>query len=61
MTKENFGVAADEEIAREVDELVTECDDLGAVGPEIVKAILTVFVQSKTNHLGRVNEVIIRK
>jgi len=29
MTKEKFGVAVDEEIVREVDELVAECDDLG--------------------------------
>ncbi len=31
MAKEKFGVAVDEEIVREVDELVAECDDLGAV------------------------------
>jgi hypothetical protein len=30
MAKEKFGIAVDEEIAREVDELVAECDDLGA-------------------------------
>ena len=29
MAKEKFGVAVDEEIVREVDELVAECDDLG--------------------------------
>jgi hypothetical protein len=31
MAKEKFGVAVDKEIVREVDELVAECDDLGAV------------------------------
>jgi hypothetical protein len=31
MAKEKFGVAVDEEIVREVGELVDECDDLGAV------------------------------
>jgi hypothetical protein len=31
MTKEKFGVAVDEEIVREVDELVAECDDLGVI------------------------------
>jgi hypothetical protein len=30
MAKEKFGVAVDEEIVREVDELVAECNDLGA-------------------------------
>jgi metal-responsive CopG/Arc/MetJ family transcriptional regulator len=39
-----FGVAVDEEIAREVDELVAECDDLGVSRSEIVKVILTGFV-----------------
>ena len=53
MAKEKFGVAVDEEIVREVDELVDECDDLGA--------ILTAFVQSETNHVERVREIIIRK
>ena len=53
MAKEKFGVAVDGEIVREVDELVDEYDDLGA--------ILTAFVQSETNHVERVREIIIRK
>ncbi|PHQ41847.1 hypothetical protein Z052_12590 [Halorubrum sp. C191] len=61
MTKEKFGVAVDEEIVREVDELVTECDDLGVGRSEIVEAILTAFVQSETNHVEQVREIIIRK
>ncbi|MDL0119758.1 ribbon-helix-helix protein, CopG family [Halobacterium salinarum] len=61
MAKEKFGVAVDEEIVREVDELVAECDDLGASRSEIVEAILTAFVQSETNHVERVREIIIRK
>ena len=61
MTKEKFGVAVDEEIVREVDELVAECDDLGVSRSEIVEAILTAFVQSETNHVERVREIIIRK
>ncbi|WP_181692759.1 ribbon-helix-helix protein, CopG family [Natronomonas sp. LN261] len=61
MTKEKFGVAVDEEIVREVDELVGECDDLGVSRSEIVEAILTAFVQSETNHVERVREIIIRK
>jgi metal-responsive CopG/Arc/MetJ family transcriptional regulator len=32
MAKEKFGVAVDEEIVREVDELVAECDDLSRRG-----------------------------
>ena len=61
MGKEKFGVAVDEEIVQEVDELVAECDELGAAGSEIVEAILTAFVQSESNHAERVREIIIRK
>ena len=61
MAKEKFGVAVDEEIVQEVEEIVAECDDLGASRSEIVKAILTAFVQSESNHAERVREVIIRK
>ena len=41
-------------IVRKVDELVDECDDLGAAGSEIVEVILTIFVQFETNHVERV-------
>ena len=61
MAKEKFGVAVDEEIVREVDELVAECDDLGVSRSEIVEVILTAFVQSALNHAERVREIIIRK
>ncbi len=61
MAKEKFGVAVDEEILQEVDELVDECDDLGVSRSEIVEAILTAFVQSESNHVKRVREIIIRK
>ena len=43
-TKEEFGVAVDEEIVQEVDELVAECDKLGVNRYEIVEAIQTAFV-----------------
>ena len=61
MGKGKFGVAVDEEIVQEVDELVAECDDLGASRSEIVEAILTAFVQSEANHAKRMREIIIRK
>lgn len=61
MPKEKFSVAVDEEIVREVDELVAECDDLGVSRSEIVEAILTAFVQSESDHAKRVREIIIRK
>ena len=61
MSKEKFGVAVDEEIVQEVDELVTESADLGASRSEIVGAILTGFVKSESNHAVRVREIIIRK
>ena len=61
MAKEKFGIAVTAEIAREVDELVAECDDLGASRSEIVEAILTAFVQSEANHAERVREIIIQR
>ena len=50
--EKKFGVAVDEEIVREVDELVAECTDLGTSRSEIVEAILTAFVQSESNTLN---------
>ena len=61
MAKEKFGIAVAAEIAREVDELVAECDDFGAAGSEIVEAILTAFVQSEANHTEQVREIIIQR
>ena len=61
MAKEKFGIAVAAEIAREVDELVAECDDLGASRSEIVEAILTAFIQSEANHAERVQEIIIQR
>ena len=61
MAKEKFGVAVDEKIVQEVDELVAECDDLGATRSEIVEAILTAFIQTESNHAEQVRKVIIRK
>ena len=53
-------MAVDEEIVQEVDELVAECDGLGASRSEIVEAILTAFVQTESNHAEQVREIIIR-
>ena len=61
MAKEKFGIAVAAEIAQEVDELVAECDDLGASRSEIVEAILTAFVQSEADHAERVREIIIQR
>lgn len=61
MAKEKFGIAVEEDIAQEVDELVAECDDLGASRSEIVEAILTAFVRSEANHAERVRGIIIRR
>ena len=58
MTKEKFGIAVKEDIVQEVDELVAECDDLGASRSEIVEAILTAFIQSDSDHVRRVREII---
>lgn len=46
---------------QEVDELVAVCDDLGANRSEIVEAIFTAFVHSKSNHAKQVQDIIIRK
>jgi metal-responsive CopG/Arc/MetJ family transcriptional regulator len=61
MAKEKFGVAIAEDIAREVDELVDECEDLGASRSEIVEAILTAYIQSDTDHVEQVRELVIRQ
>ena len=61
MVKEKFGVAVAEDVAEEVDELVSECEDLGASRSEIVEAILTAYVRSETDHVERVRELIIRR
>jgi metal-responsive CopG/Arc/MetJ family transcriptional regulator len=61
MGKEKFGVAVDEEIVQEVDELVAESADLGASRSEIVEVILTAFVQSELNHAERVREIDVRR
>lgn len=61
MAKEKFGIAVAEDVAQEVDELVDECEDLGASRSEIVEAILTAYVRSDANHAERVRELIIRR
>ena len=61
MAKEKFGVAVDEEIVRELGELVAEYNGLGAGRSEIVEAVLTAFVQSESDHAKRVREIIIWK
>ena len=61
MAEEKFGIAVDEEIVQEVDELVAECNDLGASRSEIVEAILTAFIQTESDHAQQVREIIIRK
>ncbi len=61
MAKEKFGVAVEEEIVREVDELVAKCDDLGASRSEIGEAILTAFIHSESDHAKQAREIIIRK
>lgn len=52
--KEKFGVAVDEGIVQEVDELVAESADLGASRSEIVEAIFTAFVQFESTHAEQV-------
>jgi metal-responsive CopG/Arc/MetJ family transcriptional regulator len=61
MTKVKFGVPVAEDVAEEVDELVSECENLGASRSDIVEAILTAYVRSETDHAGRVRELIIRQ
>lgn len=61
MAKEKFGVAVAEDVAEEVDELVSECEDLGASRSEMVEAILTAYVCSETDHVEGVRELIIRR
>jgi len=61
MTKEKFGVAVAEDVADELEELVSECEDLGASRSEVVEAILTAYVRSDIDHVEQVRELIIRR
>ena len=61
MAKTKFGVSLDDEIAREIDELVDECADLGANRSEIVEAVLMAYLESDVDHVSRVRELIIRR
>jgi metal-responsive CopG/Arc/MetJ family transcriptional regulator len=61
MAKEKFGIAVAEDTAQEIDELVDECEDLGASRSEIVEAILTAYIQSDTDYVEQVRELIIRR
>jgi metal-responsive CopG/Arc/MetJ family transcriptional regulator len=61
MTKEEFGVAVAEDVADELEELVSECGDLGASRSEVVEAILTAYVRSDTDHAEQVRELIIQR
>lgn len=49
MAKEKFGVAVDEAIVREVDELVAECDDLGAA-----------WLRDRRNHPHSIHSIRVR-
>jgi metal-responsive CopG/Arc/MetJ family transcriptional regulator len=61
MAKDKFGIAVDEDLASEVDELVDECDDLGASRSEIIEAILTAYIRSDSDHAEQVRELILRR
>ena len=61
MAKEKFGIAVAEDVAEELDELVGECDDLGASRSELVEAILTAYLRSDTEHVQQVRELVIRR
>jgi len=61
MAKEKFGEAVDEEIVREVDELVAECDNLRASRSEMIKAVLIAFIHSDSDQAKQVREIIVRK
>jgi hypothetical protein len=49
MTKTKFGVSIDDEIVREIDELVDEC------------AVLTAYLEPDVDHGPRVRELILRR
>jgi metal-responsive CopG/Arc/MetJ family transcriptional regulator len=61
MTKSKSGISIDDEIVREIVELVDECADLDASRSEIVEAILTAYLESDVEHSSRVRELIIRR
>ena len=61
MGKEKFGVAVSDDVVQELDELVAECDDLGANRSEIVETTLTAHIYSETNSVEQIRELLIRQ
>ena len=61
MSKEKFGIAVDDEINDELDELVDKCDDLNASRSEVVEASLTAYLRADTDQIKRVRELVIRR
>lgn len=61
MTTERFGVSVPEEIAQKLEELVDECDDLGATrSEEIISAVLAAYFQTCDDSTARIREVLKR-
>ena len=60
MTTERFGVSVPEEIAEKLEELVDECDDLGATRSEIISAVLAAYFQTCDDSTARTREVLKR-
>jgi len=60
MTTERFGVSVPEEIAEKLEELVDECDDLGATRSEIISAVLAAYFQTCDDSTARTRVVLKR-
>ncbi len=58
MTTQRFGVSVPEEITQKLEELVEECDDLGATRSEIISAVLAAYFQTCDDPTARTREVL---
>ncbi|KXA95343.1 transposase [candidate division MSBL1 archaeon SCGC-AAA259I07] len=59
--KISFGVNIDENLVKELDEVVESSEYLHASRSEVVEAILTAYFRSDVNHEKKARELIIRR
>ncbi|KXA93871.1 transposase [candidate division MSBL1 archaeon SCGC-AAA259M10] len=59
--KTSFGIRTDEDLAKNLDKIVEESDDLNVSRSEAVESILMAYFKSDTDHVKKVRELVIRK
>lgn len=59
MAKAKFGIAVEEELVQQIDELVDECEDLRTSRSEIMEALLVAYLTSEDiDHGEQVRELV---